>query len=57
MPEPKAPNVTADPHWGKGGRYVVIDGKRVPAAAVPVSQPAPAAEVPASTPVQPKKGK
>lgn len=20
-----------DEHWGKGGRYVVIDGKRVPA--------------------------
>ncbi len=27
----KKDDFTKDPHWGKGGRYIVVDGKRVPA--------------------------
>lgn len=28
----KEPDFTQDPHWGKGGRYIVnAEGKRVPA--------------------------
>lgn len=38
---PIALDFTGDEHWGKGGQYVVIDGKRVPADQVPAPQPAP----------------
>jgi hypothetical protein len=30
-PTPSAPDFTGDEHWGRGGQYVVVDGKRVPA--------------------------
>lgn len=38
---PLSPSFVGDEHWGKGGRYVVIDGKRVPADQVPAPQPTP----------------
>jgi hypothetical protein len=28
---PAAQDFTGDEHWGKGGRYIIVDGKRVPA--------------------------
>lgn len=39
------PAHAGDAHWGKGGRYVVIDGKRVPADAAANGHAAPAAAV------------
>lgn len=52
--EHASPDFAGDEHWGKGGQYVVVDGKRVPASAIP---PEPAAEpAPAAEPT-PKKGK
>lgn len=37
-----APDFIGDEHWGRGGQYVVIDGKRVPAPPAPDEQPVPA---------------
>jgi hypothetical protein len=37
-PEPPATFV-GDQHWGKGGQYVMIDGKRVPAPEEPTQAP------------------
>lgn len=36
-PQPDAlpANFVGDEHWGKGGNYIVVDGKRVPAPADP----------------------
>lgn len=59
------PDFTADPHWGKGGRYIIdADGNRVPAPAedeaAPLSAPvpAPAADAaPAADQPAPKRGK
>jgi hypothetical protein len=50
---PSAPDFTGDEHWGRGGQYVVVDGKRVPAPPVPdVPADAPATAAPAEqTPV------
>lgn len=50
-----SPDFTGDEHWGKGGRYIVVDGKRVPA---PVEQPEKAGSpAPAEQPQPVKKGK
>lgn len=38
----ESPHV-GDKYWGKGGRFVVVDGKRVPAPA-PAAPPAPTSE-------------
>ena len=32
--------VVGDEYWGKGGSYIVVDGKRVPAPAEPQPEPA-----------------
>lgn len=29
-PTPPASDFVGDEHWGRGGQYVVVDGKRVP---------------------------
>lgn len=52
-PEPSAPDFTGDEHWGRGGQYVVVDGKRVPA-----PEPAPEAATSPAAPTEPsaKKG-
>ena len=55
--EQAAPDFTGDEHWGKGGRYIVVDGKRTPAPAEQPEQADPA-EAPAPAETQPaKKGK
>ncbi len=28
-----------DPHWGQGGRYIVVDGQRVPAPPIDLTNP------------------
>ena len=45
------PEKSADPHWGKGGRYVVIDGQRVPA---PAALPTGGAQADSQKPDQPQ---
>lgn len=50
-----------DAHWGKGGRYVLVDGKRVPAESVapaaPPESPVVAPSAPASQPRKPTRRK
>lgn len=50
-----------DPHWGKGGRYQIVDGQRVPVTPPPAESPLPPAthEPATEAPAQPiaKKGK
>lgn len=41
--EQPTPDFTGDEHWGRGGQYVVIDGKRVPADQVPAQPDEPPA--------------
>lgn len=50
---PPVPNHVGDAHWGKGGRYVVIDGQRVPAdqVHVPVTTALPASSTATSAAV------
>lgn len=56
------PDFTKCPNWGKGGQYVVVDGKRVrlrqapeaPAAEPPAEDEAVSADQPAA---KPKKGR
>jgi len=51
-PTPPAPDFVGDEHWGRGGQYVVVDGKRVPAPPEPdtpadaAANPAPAEQTP-----------
>jgi hypothetical protein len=53
-PTPSAPDFTGDEHWGRGGQYVVVDGKRVPAPPEPETPSAPADAPAEQSPV--KKG-
>lgn len=50
-----------DEHWGKGGRYVLVDGKRLPAESVapaaPHESPVVAPSAPASQPSKPTRRK
>lgn len=45
------------PHWGKGGRYTVVDGKRVPVSPTPpVPQPQESRPIEGDGESKPKKG-
>jgi hypothetical protein len=44
-----------DEHWGKGGRYVLVDGKRVPAESLDTAPPEPPAAIAPPAADSPKK--
>lgn len=45
----KEQRFVGDEHWGKGGQFVVVDGKRVPADSVSTASTSEATQQPAST--------